>query len=108
MFDTPIFSPFLCGFIHITPSAVKYSKLYLPKAKLYICNILAFRIHVFFNFSLFPLIYVNLYKTNKSGGICLFTLNSPSVNNTRITVGKPSSSDLLKNILFNWGGGGMF
>ena len=24
-------------------------------------------------------------------------------NNTRITVGKPASSDLLKNILFNWG-----
>ena len=39
-----------------------------------------------------------------SGGICLFTLNSSSVNNTRIAVGKPASSDLLKNILFINGG----
>ena len=89
-----------------------------------------FFVCLFFYFSLFLLIYVKLYKTNKSGGICLFTLNSSSVYNTRITVhrrkprylspsskrrtqipwlatmitvGKPANSDLL---LTGGGGGG--
>ena len=50
------------------------------------CTCFLFVCLFFFYFSLVLLIYVKLYKTNKSGGICLFTLNSSSVYNTRITV----------------------
>ena len=38
-----------------------------------------------------------------SGGICLFTLNSSSVNNTHIAVGKPASSYLLKKYCIKFG-----
>ena len=102
-FDTPFFALPWFFFIHLTSSAVKYSKFYLAKAKLYICNLVEVRIHVhiilflfcfvlFFclfvflisrYFPLFSLIYVKLYKRNISGGICSFTLNSSSVYNTR-------------------------
>ena len=47
-----------------------------------------------------------------SGGICLFTLNSSSVSNTYITVGKPASSGsdsivcVFGGYYYFYGGGG--